>query len=61
MRPLLPLSAGAEVKEVVRVLHGGGEQAVQFERRGSQENPAVWIKVADCGYETLYTEIRYVL
>jgi hypothetical protein len=57
----IPIPQGAEVKKVVRVLHEGGEQAVGFERRGSQENAALWIKVADCGYETLYTEIRYVL
>lgn len=57
----IPLPPGAKVKEVVQVLHEGGESSLAFEQRGSPEHPAVWVKVADCGYETLYTEIRYGL
>lgn len=64
----IPIPPGARVTEVVRVLHGGGELPLDVEKTTSEQEtpasihaPSVCLKVADCGGETLYTEIRYRL
>jgi hypothetical protein len=55
----IPLPPRAKVKRVVRVLHEGGEKEIEYEDIGSEKKPMIRLKVADCGFETLYTEIRY--
>jgi hypothetical protein len=39
----------------------GGESRVDYELISKGEKPVIRLKVADCGFETLYTEIRYRL
>jgi hypothetical protein len=55
----IPLPPNAKVKSVVQVGHEGGEKTIEYRITGPERKPAVRLKVADCGFETLYTEIRY--
>ena len=55
----IPLPPGAKVTEVVRVLHKGGEMPLEYELTGSSKDAAVRLKIADCGFDVIYTEIRY--